>query len=200
MNKNEFLSALKARLSALPPNELEERLEFYSEMLDDRIEEGLSEEAAVAEIGSVDDVAAQITSDIPFVKLVKEKIKPKHSFKTWEIICLILGSPIWVSLLIALAAVIFSAYAVFFAVLAALWAVELSLAVSSVVCIVSGIVYLFGSTTLTGLVALCTGAVALGVSILAFFGCKKASKGIFKLTKNIVFNIKKRFVNKENKK
>lgn len=42
MNKNEFLSALKARLSALPPNELEERLEFYSEMLEDRIEEGLS--------------------------------------------------------------------------------------------------------------------------------------------------------------
>jgi hypothetical protein len=41
MNKQEFLTALKKALSPLSKADLEERLSFYSEMIDDRIEEGL---------------------------------------------------------------------------------------------------------------------------------------------------------------
>ena len=44
MTKNEFISRLRARLSGLPKDEIRERLAFYGEMIDDRIEEGLSEE------------------------------------------------------------------------------------------------------------------------------------------------------------
>ena len=39
MNKQEFLMRLREGLSGLPQNEIEERLTFYSEMIDDRIEE-----------------------------------------------------------------------------------------------------------------------------------------------------------------
>ena len=53
MDKQEFLSKLRAKLFGLPQKELEERLSFYSEMIDDRIEEGLSEETAVKELGTV---------------------------------------------------------------------------------------------------------------------------------------------------
>ena len=79
-------------------------------MVDDRIEEGLSEEDAVAQIGSVDEVVSQILSDTSIVKLVKEKISPKRKMRAWEIILLILGSPVWLSILIALFAVVFCAY------------------------------------------------------------------------------------------
>ena len=60
MTKQEFLSRLREGLSGLPEDDIAERLTFYGEMIDDRIEDGLSEEEAVAEVGSVDDIAAQI--------------------------------------------------------------------------------------------------------------------------------------------
>ena len=46
MRKQEFMDDLRSRLSALPPPELEERLSFYEEIINDRMEEGLSEEEA----------------------------------------------------------------------------------------------------------------------------------------------------------
>ncbi len=51
MSKQEFLAQLKDGLSGLPQSDIEERVAFYEEMIDDRIEEGLSEEQAVSEIG-----------------------------------------------------------------------------------------------------------------------------------------------------
>ena len=77
------------KLSFLPWEEAEERIDFYSEMISDQMEEGLSEEEAVAKIGSVEDIVSQILSDIPLSKLVKEKIKPKRKMGAWEIIFLI---------------------------------------------------------------------------------------------------------------
>lgn len=56
MNKQEFLMRLREGLSGLPENDIEERLIFYSEMIDDRKEEGLSEEEAVREIGNIDEI------------------------------------------------------------------------------------------------------------------------------------------------
>ena len=44
MTKKEFLSGLRKKLSGLPQEDSEERLNFYSEIIDDRVEEGLSEE------------------------------------------------------------------------------------------------------------------------------------------------------------
>ena len=51
MTKWEFIAALGARLSGLPKNDIDERLNFYGEMIDDRIEEGLGEADAVSEVG-----------------------------------------------------------------------------------------------------------------------------------------------------
>ena len=73
MTKLQFLLALHDKLAGLPRNEVEERLNFYSEMIEDRMEDGLSEEEAVAAVGSIDEIAEQITADIPLIKIVKEK-------------------------------------------------------------------------------------------------------------------------------
>ena len=54
MNKRDFIESLRAKLLGLPKQEVEERLAFYGEMIEDRKEEGLTEEQAVAAIGSVD--------------------------------------------------------------------------------------------------------------------------------------------------
>ena len=65
MNKIDFLNELENRLSGLPADEVGERLSFYGEMIDDRIEEGMTEEEAVASIGDVETVVNGIVSDIP---------------------------------------------------------------------------------------------------------------------------------------
>ena len=51
--------------------------------------------------------------------------------RRWLIVLLALGSPIWLSLLIAAAAVVLSLYIVLWSLILSLWAVELSLAVAA---------------------------------------------------------------------
>ena len=43
MNKQDFLVQLRKGLSGLPQDDIEERLTFYKEMIEDRMEEGFSE-------------------------------------------------------------------------------------------------------------------------------------------------------------
>lgn len=42
MNKQDFLGALRRGLLGLPEEDIENSVEFYSEMIDDRIDEGRS--------------------------------------------------------------------------------------------------------------------------------------------------------------
>ena len=64
-------------------------------MIDDRMEEGLAEEEAVSSFGTPEEIADQILSEIPLSRLVRERVKPKRALKAWEIVLLVLGSPVW---------------------------------------------------------------------------------------------------------
>lgn len=198
MTKNEFLNRLRARLSDLPKNEVEERLGFYSEMIDDRVEEGLTEEAAVTELGSVETVARQIISEIPIMKIVKDKMKPKRRFRAWEIVLLAVGSPVWLSLLIAAFAVLLSLYIVLWAVgVVTAWAVFGALVGCSFGGVVAGAWFALFGYGLTGL-ALIGAAIFLGgLSIFTFYGCLAVTKGTVVLTRKIALGIKYCFVGKE---
>ncbi len=197
MNKQEFLSRLRKGLEGLPKDEVQERVSFYSEMIDDRMEEGFSEEEAVKEIGSVEMIISQIKGDIPITKLVKEKITPKKSLKAWEIVLLVLGSPIWFSLLIATVAVVFSLYVVLWSVIISLWSVFGAFVGCAIGGIVSSVVLLLSGNIFIGMILMSAGLVCGGLSIFAFFGCKAITKGIILLTKKIGIAIKNCFVKKE---
>jgi DUF4097 and DUF4098 domain-containing protein YvlB len=60
LNKEQFLSALGARLSGMPKADLERTLQYYREMIDDRVEDGMTEFEAVADVGDPDELAAAI--------------------------------------------------------------------------------------------------------------------------------------------
>lgn len=197
MNKQEFLCKLREALIGFPKQDVEDRLAFYSEMIDDRIEEGLTEEEAVFAIGSVDEVEAQIVAEIPLVKIAKEKIKPKRRLKTWEMVLLALGSPIWISLLIATFAVILSLYVVLWSVIISIWTVFVSLACCAICGIVAGIVFTFIGNCITGIAIIGTGIICAGLSIFCFLGCNAATQGTLLLTKKITLGIKNRFAGKE---
>jgi uncharacterized membrane protein len=72
MKRQEFLDALSKSLSGIPKHEIIERLNFYSEMIDDRIEDGLSEEDAVADIGTVSFIALQMTNELQIQNISDE--------------------------------------------------------------------------------------------------------------------------------
>ncbi len=197
MNKQEFLSELRKGLSIFTQEEIEERLTFYSEMIDDKVEDGLSQEEAVSEIGETSAIVSQIIADIPLTKLVKEKIKPKRRLSVWEIILLVLGSPIWLSVLIAVFAVIISIYISLWAVIISLWAVFASLVGSAIGGLIGGLGFAVSGNGLTGAAVLGTDIVCVGTSVFMFYGCKMATKGIIILTKKIVSGIKNRIIKKE---
>ena len=136
MNKEKFLNELRGKLHGLSQGDIDERIAFYNEMINDRMEDGLSEEEAIAEIGTVDSVFEQVMSEIPITALVKEKVKPKRKLKGWEIALLIIGSPVWFPILISVAAVLFSVYIVFWSVIISLFAADVALAAGAVGCIV----------------------------------------------------------------
>lgn len=194
MTKLEFLESLKKGLSGLPKNDIDERIAFYSEIIDDRVEEGISEEDAVSKIGKIDEVISQIIADTPINKLVKEKIKPKRNLRVWEIILLILGSPIWLSLLIAFFAVILSIYAAIWSIIIALWSVFVSVVACVFGAVLSGIGFAVGTDGIAGVAMIGAAFLCAGISIFLFFGCKLASKGILCLTKKTVIGIKYCFV------
>lgn len=196
MNKQEFLAELRKGLHGLPQNDIEERLTFYNEMIDDRMEEGLTEDAAVSEVGTVNEVISQIVTETPLSKIVKEKVRPKRTLRVWEIVLLALGSPIWLSLLIAAFAVIFAVYVTAWSVIVALWASELALAVSSIGSILSAVIFAFQVNGIVAIAVLGAGIAFAGLSIFLFFGCKETTKGILFLTKKMILGIKSLFIGK----
>lgn len=197
MSKQEFLSQLYKGLSGLPKDDIEERVTFYKEMIEDRIEDGLSEEEAVNGIGNIDEIISQIVSDIPLTNLIKEKVIPKKRLKAWEIILLVLGSPIWLSVLIAVIAVFFSLYVVLWSVIVSLWSVFVSMIACALGFVASGIGFTCGGYVLSGVAMMGVGVMCAGLSIFVFYGCKALTKGIVIFTKKLTVWTKNCFIKKE---
>lgn len=198
MTKTDFMLELYTGIKALPEDELNERLDFYSEMIDDLMEEGLSEEEAVGRMGAPQEIAAQIIADTPLTKLVKEKVRSSRRIKAWEIVLIVLGFPLWLPLLAAALAVLLAVYVVLWSVVISLWAVDVALGASALACIAGCILavilpgYAGGELFLAGAALFCA-----GTTIFTFFGCKAVSKYLIILTKASLLAIKRSFVRKE---
>ncbi len=196
MTKTEFLDELKKGLLGIPEEDITRSIEFYSEMIDDRIEDGKIEEEAVAEMGTVKEAVSQILADIPMSKLIKEKVKKSRKPETLGIVLLVLGSPIWLSLLIAAFVVVLAVYVVIWSAVISLWAVFASLAACVLGEIAAGVIFICTGKLLTGLAMFSASLILAGLAIFSFFGCREATKGTAVLTKKVVLGIKNCFVKK----
>lgn len=196
MNKSEFLLVLRDRLSGLPEEDIKRSVEYYSEMIDDRIDDGLSEEEAVEAIGSIDEIVSQILTGISLPKLVKAKVKPKHTLRGWEILLLILGFPLWMSLLAAAASVILAFYIVLWSIIIVLYSVAVSFAACAIAGILSSLAFIFVGGIPSGVLTFGVGLIFLGITILFFFIFKLIAKGIFIISKKILLGIKACFFRK----
>lgn len=94
MNKQEFLKDLQKQLNKFGVNNANDYLDYYSEYLDDLIENGATEEEAVQKVGGVKKVLIEIISDNDV-----EIPQPKDRWKS----AVLIGSlPVWGPLLFAM--------------------------------------------------------------------------------------------------
>ena len=197
MKRVEFLNQLKAQLWALPEADIQCSLDYYSEMIDDRMEDGLSEEEAVAAIGNLDEIVKQILTETPRPPQVVEPIKKQKpeqkNTKTWLILLAVLGSPVWLPVAAGLLATVLSVYVSLWTVVISLYATFAALAASSVGCILASFFAVGGmasATVVWGVALLCA-----GLAILILLLSNLAAKGLVKLTKliwNGIFRRKER--------
>ncbi len=197
MNKLEFLQKLEKELSGLPKSERHEHINFYSEMIDDRIEDGLSEEEAIAQIGTVEQIVSQIVTNKYYSSKLKKPVKEKKSIPVWAIILLAVGSPLWISIAAALFATIVAICVSIWSIVISLWAIFGSFAVSGPACVISGILYAVFSNVTSGLVLVSAGLVLSGLAILMFFASHYTTKGCAALTALVFKGIINCFIRKE---
>jgi hypothetical protein len=56
VKKTDFIAELRRRLSNLPPDEVDRTVSYFSEIIDDRIEDGIDEQEAVSSLEKIDDI------------------------------------------------------------------------------------------------------------------------------------------------
>ena len=196
MDKQAFLAAIRQGISTLPPPDIEKSLAYYSEMIDDRMEDGINEEEAVAALEAPDAIAQQILLDTPLPKLVKAQVKPRHERTKGEMILLVLGSPIWVSLLLSAMAVAVALYSVCWAVLLSLYAVDLSLALAALAGLLQGGISVFAGSHMQAVFYLGAGIACFGLAVLLFFAFNKVTALLIRGSKQAVMHIKYAVVKK----
>lgn len=196
MTKNSFLSALDKALSQLPPGEREKHLSYYSELIDDMVEDGMTGEEAAARLGDVREIAGAILHDTPLPLLVKTSAKREHGLSVLAIVLLILGFPLWFSLLAAAAAVVLSVYIVFWSVILVLFALVLALAVCAAALLVVLILNL-GIGPGKVLMVLAAVLVSASAALLMFVLSVLAARLLLKASAAIGRGVKSLFIRKE---
>lgn len=196
MNKIEFLTVLRERLQGLPEEDINKSIDFYCEMIDDRVEDGMSETEAVDALGNIEEIISQILSEVSLPKLVKEKVKPKRALKAWEIVLLVLGAPLWIPLLAAVILTVLAVYLSVWSVIISLYVVDLAVVICGIAFVRLAVAFLFGGQFVSGGVALGAGLVCMGLSILLFFAFNLVTKGILWASKKVLLGIKGLFIGK----
>lgn len=201
MNKQQFFQTVSSRLSGLPQSDVEKSLDYYGEMIDDCIEDGLTETQAVMAMGSIDDIVAQILADASVLKTEKTKTDG-HSrpLRGLEIALLVLGAPVWLPLLLAAVAIVLSLYIVLWSVVVTLYAADLSLAAGGVVGIAGAVVLALTGEFVQGLLLAGMGLVCVGAAALLFFGSNRITMGILKLSKRFALRVRSWLIRKEDAK
>ena len=133
MLRDEYISVLRTRLKENEIPNADGMIEFYEEMIADRMEDGMSEEEAVAAMEDIDHVVAQAKLDRPLPALMLDKVKESREKANerskgglW-IALAIVGFPVWFPLMVAAGAIVFALYIVAWALIVSLWAIEVAL-------------------------------------------------------------------------
>jgi uncharacterized membrane protein len=153
----------------------------------------------VAQPGPVDEIVAQVMSEIPLTPLVVKKMQPQPTANAGKIPLVILTFPLWFPLMITALSLIFSLYVVLWAIVIALFAVDLALFCAAVFLFLSVIPLVMAkNVALIGMV-IGGGFLCLGLFMLFLSVSLLAAKAALKLGGRFLLWLKSFFIGKEEK-
>ena len=176
MSKADFLRLLERALMQLSEEERQKNLEYYSELLDDMMEEGMTEAEATAKLGSPNQIAQSILQEMPLGKLVSTRMKPRSG---------------WTPLAIVLA-VFVSIWALGFAAVAVVIALAVAVVAAPIFAVRAAVM-----TLPLGLMLLGAGLVLLGLCVLGGLMAVELCKLLWQLTVWLAHKIKGLVIRKE---
>lgn len=194
MNKQEFLKRLTAALSGLPQEEIRKTVEYYSEIIDDAVEDGREEGDIIRGFDSVEEIAERVINETPIRKFVTEDVKKRH-ISVGAIVLIIIGSPVWLPILAAVFAVLVSVYITIWSFVISLFSVFAALSLAAVGMIILAPIMMFVRPVKAmfafGLALLCA-----GLAVFMFYISVWSAKLIIKFTVFLARQIKKAFIRK----
>lgn len=199
MSRDAFIGELRHRMAGLPQEIVDRTVEYYSELVADSVEDGLSEEEAVSRLGYIDEIVANVVKDTPLTQIVQTRVQEKKAkgVSAWVIVLLVLGAPVWLPLLIAGLVVILALFIALWAVVIALWAAVAAVILTGIAAMVGGVIELVRMHLAQGLVLLGGGLMCLGLCALLYLLMKLITVGTVKLCKWIWTGIKSLFVGRK---
>ena len=193
MNKKEFLSSLKKHLHLLGDKDSDRFIEYYDEMIEDYQEDGYSEQEAVQQVGQ----PAMIAEGIMKEQGIKTVQVPTFGEKATRLSILILGFPLWGSILATVFLLILSVYMV-------IWCIPLVTGTVTLVGLLGGFWSIIGSPFIfqDGLHVVVTqigvGIFLLGVGLLSGIATAYLTKLFVQIniqtTKAFIGTVKKKVV------
>ena len=194
MNKNEFLNELRQRAGAIPEEELEETINYYSEMIDDRVEDGDTEEQAVEAMGSIDEILEKsVQEKHPHTEAQGPSVeisKSSNGIKAVNIVLIAVTFPIWFPIIISL-------FSVAVSIAAALISIVASAAALFIGSFASMMFYFTEGRTAEGMFMLGTGMAGIGISILMTMLFVFLIRKVIGLCKRFIAWIKNKFSRKD---
>lgn len=188
MNRVEFIEILDVELAALKRVEREKFITYYEEIIDDYMENGFEEEAVIEKIGNPKVIAKNILSEQDTVDI---KV-PLTNSKVINMILLILGFPLWGSLVFAGLMVVLSGVIV-------IWCIPFTAGVSALAFFLAGIYsivatpFMIAEVLSVGMVQLGVGIASLGVSFLLAMATMYLCKNFAFFTKELSSRLLKLF-------
>jgi len=179
MKKDEFLSLLSDALSPLEKMERLRTVQYYRESIEDRMEEGTDEEAAVAGMEPVQTIAERVIEDARERGALKKERHPVPAVLN------VLGFPLWFPLLAALGAAAVAVYAAVWSVVVSLFAVVASLGLAGVAGVAAMAVFV-GVHLWSAIFLLGAGFICAALGIALFFPVLALSKWLIEITNRTV--------------
>ena len=181
MYKQDFLKEIKYKLKDFNHDETNKLIEYYDELINDYMDEGLKEEEAVLKLGNVDKIINDIKADLV---IERSKNKNTNSLKNFIIILSICTSPVLIPLGITF-------FVLFFVLIITLFVLFISFAGTSIA--------LFLSSIYTTIVMVVSGTdvasilIAIGVQLIAGVILGVMSIGLYNFSKLLLNFLNKQF-------
>lgn len=162
MNKEEFLSQLREKLKKLPPDDVNDALEYYEEYLEEVGPE--NQESTIATWGSPSRIASQILAQYAVKQMTVDPSAKKGLSTVWVVLLAVFASPIAVPLAAALAMVVLALVIVLIALIASLGCIAVSFAAGGIVTVIAGFFFLAQSVQ-TGIFYIGVGLFLTGAGV-----------------------------------